>query len=59
MLHVETAAEVLDETLTEVTRTLVDAIPDEQVADMLEAMPMDVKIPGNEAFDLPNALQTR
>jgi putative SOS response-associated peptidase YedK len=25
----------------------------------VEAMPMDVKIPGNEAFDLPNALQTR
>jgi putative SOS response-associated peptidase YedK len=25
----------------------------------VEAMPMDVKVPGNEAFDLPNALQTR
>jgi hypothetical protein len=25
----------------------------------VEAMPMDVKIPGNEAFDLPPALQAR
>ena len=41
LLHMDTAAEVLDETLTEVTRTLVEALPDEQVADLLEAMPMD------------------
>jgi hypothetical protein len=25
----------------------------------VEAMPMDVKIPGNEAFELPPALQAR
>lgn len=35
------AAEVLDETRTEVTRELVEALPNEQVADLLEAMPAD------------------
>ncbi len=41
MLQNDIAAEVLDETRTEVTRNLVEAIPDEQIADLLEAMPMD------------------
>lgn len=41
MLHADIAAEVLDETRTEITRDLVDAIPDSRIADLLEAMPMD------------------
>jgi magnesium transporter len=41
LLHHEVAAEVLDETLTEITRELTDALPDEKIADLLEEMPMD------------------
>ncbi len=41
MLQNDIAAEVLDETRTEVTRNLVEAMPDEQIADLLESMPMD------------------
>ncbi len=41
LLQLEIAAEVLDETRTEVTRDLVEAVPDEKIADVLEAMPVD------------------
>lgn len=41
LLQLEVAAEVLDETRTEVTRDLVEAVPDEKIADVLEAMPVD------------------
>jgi len=41
LLQNDIAAEVLDETLTEITRALTDALPDEKIADLLEEMPMD------------------
>ncbi len=41
LLQFDVAAEVLDETRTEVTRDLIDAIPAEKAADLLEAMPSD------------------
>jgi magnesium transporter len=41
LLQKDIAAEVLDETLTEITRALTDALPDEVIADLLEEMPMD------------------
>ncbi len=41
LLHPDIAAEVLDETTTEVMRDLVEGVPDETIADLLEAMPMD------------------
>ena len=41
LLQTDVAAEVLDETLTEITRELTNALPDEKIADLLEEMPMD------------------
>jgi magnesium transporter len=41
LLQIDVAAEVLDETLTEITRKLTDALPDEKIADLLDEMPMD------------------
>jgi magnesium transporter len=41
LLQAAAAADVLDETRTEVTRDLVDAVPDEKIADLLEVMPED------------------
>jgi len=41
LLQTDVAAEVLDETLTEITRKLTDALPDEKIADLLDEMPMD------------------
>lgn len=41
LLQADVAAEVLDETLTEITRQLVEAMPGYQVADLLEALPTD------------------
>lgn len=41
LLQADVAAEVLDETLTEITRELVEAMPGYQVADLLETLPTD------------------
>lgn len=41
LLQADVAAEVLDETLTEITRELIEAMPNHRVADLLEALPTD------------------
>ncbi len=41
LLEPAIAAEVLDETASDVTRDLVDAVPDETIADLLEVLPED------------------